>query len=592
MKLIPRINITDAISKKWRNSRYIVSSGKLLMIAMIIGVLGGLGAVLFHNALEYTTDLVIGKLSGFPEADLSGVIPLIPKWLFFLVPTVGGLLSGILVYTFAPEAEGHGTDAMIDSFHNKGGKVRTRVPFIKAIASIITIGTGGSAGYEGPTAQIGSGFGSIISKLLKVPEKMGRLLLLAGTAAGLGAIFRAPLGGALTSVEVIYKEDFESEGFLPCIVASVVAYATFMQVTGAVGALFDLPGLSYNHTYELVFFAIFGVLCAPVSWLFVKSFYFTIATFRKFKIPNHFKPAIGGLGVGLIAYICPQAIGGGWQYLHDAISGEFTILFLLVIAGLKIVTTSLTVGSGGSGGVFGPSLFIGGMLGGFFGYGLDFLFPHMISNPAAYVLVGMGAFFAGAANAPIASIIMVCEITGNYALLAPLMLASIIHIMLAKRWSIYKNQKANKFDSPAHQDEMNTDVLRSIQIGSIVPRQHQVVTVHQYEHLSELKWLIGETEVETYPVLDDNGRIVGLLSLHQLRQVILETSAQHLVIVEDMMTEVFSLRKSFDLHFASQIFLRSKHTELPVVDEEGNIQGLLKYQDILMAYDEYLDKLD
>ncbi len=575
------------LTRQWARSTYIKSSTQLLMIAIGVGFLGGLGAVVFYKGLHFFTEFV--------RDENHGLISILPSYLHFLIPAVGGLISGLLVYKLAPETEGHGTDAMIESFHNKGGKVRTRVPFVKAISSIITIGTGGSAGYEGPTAQIGSGMGSILSRLLKVPEKMGRLILLAGTAAGLGAIFRAPLGGALTSVEVIYKEDFESEGFLPCIVASVVAYATYTQITHSTDAIFDMHGLQVTRPVELIFFGLLGALCAPLSWFYTKAFYVTVEKFRSFNIPRHLKPALGGLGVGLIAYVFPEAIGGGWGYLEEIIHSHyatfFTISVLLLVGFFKIVTTCLTVGSGGSGGVFGPSLFIGGVLGGFYGFSLNLIFPHLIANPSAYVLVGMGAFFAGVANAPLASIIMVCEITGNYNLLAPLMFASIIHIMLSRKWSIYKNQRMNKFESPVHKNELNTDVLRSITISNIMSPQQQITFVKQGDDLSVLRTLLEETDVEIYPVIGEaeegkDGLVVGLLGMNELRKVILETSAAHLVIVEDMMTPLYALGMGMDLHGASQIFLRSKQSQLPVLDDQKKVIGLIRYQDIIQAYDE------
>ncbi len=540
----------------------------------------------FHHGLDWAKNHIVGGLSSLEDIKNHWASP----WLFFLVPTVGGLLSGLLVYSLAPETEGHGTDAMIDNFHNKGGKVRTRVPFVKAITSILTIATGGSAGYEGPTAQIGAGIGSILSRAARIPLKMRRLLLLSGTAAGLGAIFRAPLGGALTSVEVIYKEDFESEGFLPCIVASVVAYATFTQITHAAGAIFKIPEMAFTNPSELILFGILGVVCAPVSKIFVEVFYFCVNHFKKLNIKPHFKPAIGGLGVGLIAYICPQAIGGGWMHLESAINGEFAISVLIMIAGFKIVTTSLTVGSGGSGGVFGPSLFIGGMLGAAYGYGMEAIFPEAITNPSAYVLVGMGAFFAGIANAPIASIIMVCEITGNYKLLAPLMFASIIHLTLSRKWSIYKNQLLNKFESPVHKEDLNTDVLQSIAVSSILDPESKIEFVHINDSIYDIKKFLEETEVDVFPVLSQEEKLVGLLGMNQLRKVVLQTSTYNLVIVEDMMTPLYTLAPELDLHQASQIFLRSNQIELPVVDENQQVLGMLKYQDIIQAYDNVAGK--
>jgi len=570
-----------------KNKVRLNASGKLIFLSILIGIIGGLGAALFYSGLSWTENLVLNNIAGFREghgqSDLGGKIPL---YFFFLVPALGGLIAGFITYTWAPETAGQGTDSMIASFHRTKGQIRTRVPFLKALTSIITIGSGGSAGYEGPTAQIGSGLGSIVAQLFKVPEKMSKLLLLAGTAAGLGAIFRAPLGGALSAVEMIYKEDFESDGFLPCILASVVAFAIFSLIHPDAGAIFSIPAIPRPGMVELVFFAGLGIACAPLSRLFVAIFFTMARKFGRLNIPRPLKPALGGLGVGLLSFLCPQIVGGGWWALEDAMNGHFTWTILVSILLFKMLATSLTVGSGGSGGLFGPSLFIGGFIGAAYGFGMELLFPQYISHPQAYVLVGMGAFFAGVAKAPIASMLMVCEVTGHYNLLAPLMISSVLHVFLSQNWGIYKNQKLNKFESPVHRDEMNTDILESVTVQSILPRGQKPVSIQVNQTLGEIAYLLQETSHDVFPVLSEDNKLIGLVGLNDLRKCILQKEAANLVIVEDLMSPTHALTLDMDLHEAALSFLRSGHAELPVQDDQGNLVGLLRLRALAHTYDQ------
>lgn len=575
-----------------RRVRLINSQGPVLLLSALIGVVGGLGAVGFHGLLHYCQNFILGTISGLALFGGSPEEALIPRWLFFIVPAMGGLVSGYIVYKFAPETQGHGTDAMINTFHNKGGRVRKRVAPIKAITSILTISTGGSAGYEGPVAQIGSSLGALFSRAFRISTRYRRNLTLAGTAAGLGAIFKAPLGGALTSVEVLYKEDFESDAFLSSIIASVVGYATYAGFMGY-APFFNqfgyFPEFIAENPIELIFYALFGVICAPLSLYYVRCFYFIRDYFRKIDILPWLKPAIGGLGVGLLFYIQPNIIAGGWQFLVECIRSpqpSYTFaLMLLSIALLKIIATSLTVGSGGSGGIFGPSLFIGGMIGGAFGVLFDLLFPTLITHPGAFMIVGMGAFFSGAANAPIASVVMVCELTGNYNLLAPLMLAAVIHVYLARRWSIYESQVLNKFHSNAHKAEINIDVLRGVLVQDVLNPHTPIVRIHPEDTLKQLEHFMSQTDEDLFIVENNEGKMVGILDVHAIRKAIFDQSVSSLVIVEDMMEAPKYLGQSMDLHAASQYFLKTGISQLPVVNHQKEVVSTLRHADVIKSYD-------
>ncbi|NOY13137.1 MAG: chloride channel protein, partial [Deltaproteobacteria bacterium] len=433
---------------------------RLLILAVLVGIVAGSGAVFFYFATNSVEHLMLGKIGNFhpplegtPESSFTQVINGLSapyRWFLFLIPAFGGLISGWLVYTYAPEAEGHGTDGALEAFHRKNGVIRGRVPIIKTVASIVTIGTGGSAGREGPIAQIGAGFGSFVATRLGLSSADRRILLLAGIAGGIGATFRSPLGGALFAVEVLYRDpEFEHEGLIPCIISSIIAYSLFGSATGW-KPLLATPHFQFNHPGELLLYLALGISCALLGVVYVKTFYGLRDLFRKLPLPNWQKPAIGGLGLGLLALFIPQVLGSGYGLVQAALYGKMALWVMLVIALAKILATSLTISSGGSGGVFAPSLVIGAMLGGAFGASAETLFPLLTQDPRAYVLVGMAGFFAGVANAPIATLIMVSELTGNYSLLAPLMLVCVVAMLVMRKNTIYEKQVARRFDSPAH----------------------------------------------------------------------------------------------------------------------------------------------
>lgn len=409
---------------------------KWILFGIIVGIIGGLGAVLFYHLLNFFSLIFLENLSK------------LNPWLILFIPAIGGLIVGPIIYLLAPEAEGHGTDAVIAAYHRYWGTIRARVPLIKTLASSITIGSGGSAGREGPIAQIGAGFGSILAKALNLEIQDRKIILAAGVAAGIGSIFKAPIGAAIFAIEVLYKRDFEVEAFIPAIIASVVGYSVFSTITGW-EIMFKTQPYIFHEPLELPFFGILGVVCAFTAILYIKIFYgLRDNFFKKISIPNMFKPAIGGLLLGITAFWFPQILGMGYNHIQTAILGGLPLTVMLILVITKILATSFTISSGGSGGVFAPSLFIGAMLGGALGQIFYLLFPEIVTQPTAFTLVGMAAFFAAAAKVPVASVIMVSEMTGGYSLLVPLMLASAISYTLSGESTIYENQLERREFTP------------------------------------------------------------------------------------------------------------------------------------------------
>ena len=587
-KLIP--DLSKALGK-YRFFRWIVYGAA-------IGALSALAAGIVFFLLEWTKFFALEYLAGYAIAKPAGehLVPFTAAtsfnpWLLALLPAIGALFSGLIVYTWAPEAEGHGTDAFIDAFHNKQGYVRTRVPFIKGIASVITLATGGSAGREGPIAQIGSGIGSLLGRILKLNIRERRLMLLAGCAGGLGAIFRAPLGGALTAVEVLYREDLETEGVVLCIISSSVSYAIFASIFGH-QPIFAIPPIQFSSALELFLYAILGLVCVPFGYIYVKVFYgLRDHFFRKLPIRRELIPACGGILVGLIALWQPQILSGGYGTIQKALMGELPVVLMFTLAFLKIAATSFTISSGGSGGVFGPSLFIGAMLGGAVGQLAHAWFPGIVSSPGAFALVGMAAFFAGVAKAPIGALLMVCEMTAGYKLIVPIMFTSVVAILLSQRWSLYEKQVLNKFHSPAHQSDRVIDILQDLSVKDVHNPDAPVTILPEDMTFGQMRRLITNSRESFFPVVDDNFHLTGILSIRETRRVLFEESILDLLILRDLVLPPVSLAPDESLSEALLKFLETGFGRIPIEDKEIGVIGMLGIDDLLARYNQELQRL-
>ena len=434
---------------------------RLLLDSIILGVVGGLSAQLFTWMLHLSNELFMVKLAGYippglPEEGgvLVQTVGAHGLWLVPIATTLGGLIAGVLVYSLAPEAEGHGTDTAVKAFHRAGGFIRARVAPLKMLASAITIGSGGAAGREGPTALISAGVGSIYGTVTKRSDEERRTLLLIGMASGLSAIFRSPIGTAFFAVEVLYSGmEFDAWVLLYTMLGSIVAYTVNGLFVGW-KPLFNVPtNITAPDFTGYLWYAALGVIAGLVGILLPEIFYKVRDLFKKIPLPPHIKPAIGGLGVGLMALALPQILGGGYGWIQEAIDGKLTLALLATLMLAKILALALTISSGGSGGVFAPGLFVGAMLGGV----IAKLFHQ---TDAAFVIVGMAAIFAGAARVPIATLLMVTEMTGGYQLLVPAALAITVSYVVQKEFSVrfkyptlYEGQVEGRPDSPAHQVE-------------------------------------------------------------------------------------------------------------------------------------------
>ena len=456
----PAAPAQEEAETRWDSS----TTYRLIGVCVVVGLLGGVSALAFDAAVSFAQKYLLEGLTGYipPKVGVLNPIAAVPemlsRWWIPVATTLGGLLSGVLVYSLAPEAEGHGTDAAIAAYHRKGGMVRDRVPFVKAIASALTIGSGGVAGKEGPTAQISVGLGSIIGRHFKMRGRNRRIILLAAMSAGLAAVFRAPLGMAIFGVEILYSGMiFESEALIYTVISAVTAYALHGFVAGW-SPIFEIPtGLTFHKPETLIVFAVLGIAAGLFGSILPTIFYGIRDLFSRLPGPPHVKPAIGGLCVGLIAMAFPAILGTGYGWVELAMAGKLSLLTIALLFVLKGPAMGLTIGSGGSGGVFAPTVVIGAMLGGVFGMVLNQTFPVLELSVASTVLVGMAATFAGAARTPISTLIMVAEMTGGYGLIVPAMLANILSFMVQRSvtsgWkypTLYESQVFAREDSPIH----------------------------------------------------------------------------------------------------------------------------------------------
>jgi CIC family chloride channel protein len=593
------------MEKSLKNLLDVHSMARPTMLAVVVGLVAGLGALVFYFAANFVEGYFLHHLAGYhpPEEGAKALahlgetaidsLHMDHRWFLFLIPVIGGLVSGFLVFKFAPETEGHGTDAVIDACHQKGGYIRGRVPLIKGIASVATIGTGGSAGREGPIAQIGAGFGSFLATRLGLSAADRRILLLAGMAGGIGATFRSPLGGALFAVEVLYRDpEFEHEGLVPCIISSIIAYSLFGAVTGW-QPLLDTPRFRFDHPRELILYLGLGILCALLGKFYVQVFYRTRDFFRRLRMPTMLKPALGGLLLGLLAMVVPQVLGSGYGLVQAALYGKIALWVMVVVAVAKILATSLTISSGGSGGVFAPSLVIGAMLGGAFGAAAVHFFPSVVQDPRAYVLVGMAGFFAGVANTPVATLIMVSELTGNYGLLAPLMLVCVVPMIVLRRNTIYENQVPSRIDSPAHLGEFVIDVLEGLKVSDLKDQGRNPTFIPEDLSLHEILQRIATADGAYYPVVNDQGAMTGIFSINDIRRILHEEIPPGLVLARDIaVARVVKIQTSDTLSKVLQKLSGRGLEEIPVVDEAepGKVLFMLSRRAVLSRYAAELER--
>ena len=497
---------------------------RALWLGALIGVVAGVGAILFFEAIDFSTRYILTELTGYaPPHPLGegGDEPSRPTrvWMLPIVVGLGALVSGILVYSLAPEAEGAGADQVIDAFHQRGGRMRLRVIPVKLVASAITIGSGGAAGREGPAAQISGGIGSVLADLLGLDAVERRRALVAGMGAGVGAIFRAPLGGAMMAAEALYRDDFEADAILLSLISSIVAFAVY-------GAWYDYTpifggtaGFSFTNPQELPYYLALGIACGLLGILYARGLEGARVLFARLTGPRWVKPAIGGVLVGGIAMFAPEAIHIGYGWVQRSLTPDevmdFSWWLIIALPLLRILAGVLTVGSGAAGGIFAPGMVAGGMLGALF-WRLFHDLPGFPAEPAPLVIIGMIAVFGSIAHAPLAMMLMVGEMTGNLSLLAPAMVAVAVATLLVGNTTIYRSQVPTRADSMAHRHRFAFPLLDALPAQRAVVR---LATVRDTATVADALASLERRGSTEGVVVDEGGRLVGEITSEELRAV-------------------------------------------------------------------------
>jgi H+/Cl- antiporter ClcA len=450
---------------------------KWLVLGALIGLVAGLAAIAFIVAIEYSSKLLLEGLGGYEpplpvgEGNRLAAGEFTRPWAVPLVVGLGGLISGILVFRFAPEAEGHGTDAAIAAIHHNPRAMRGRATVVKLLASAATIGSGGSAGREGPTAQISAGFGSLLARRLDLSPHDARIAVTVGVGAGIGAIFRAPLGGAVLGTEILYRDDLEPDALLPSLVASIVGFSVFGAAEGFTPIFGTLDTPQFDHPVQLVYYALLGIAAGVVARLYARGFYATTALAKRLPGSAMLKPAVAGVLVGLIGLAFPESLATGYGWLQRGMSdglSDVALWVILLLPFVKIATTSLSIGSGGSGGIFGPGMVIGGFVGLGVWRVLHDIAPGMPDLPAPFIVVGMIACFGSVAHAPLGLMLMVAEMTGSLALLPPAMIAIGLASVVVRDHSIYESQLRSRADAPGHRARFGLPLLGSTPVREVM----------------------------------------------------------------------------------------------------------------------------
>lgn len=564
---------------------------RLFALGIVVGVLGGLAAAGLEWGIHVGTPALIGRFATIAGA-ASPTFQF--DWRLIVLPLAGCLLSGIIIRLFCRESLGvHGTDALTRSFHRQMGDMPLKAPLIKGATSVGVIASGGSAGPEGPIAALGSALGSAVGRLFKATPHERRILLVAGCAAGVGAIFQCPLGGALFATSLLYsEEEFEGAAMVPSFVASVIAYTVFISV----GEGFDKVGvgtllegtdkLAFSSATELIPYVVLAFLCSFGAILFSVSLK-TIEerVLPKSPLPRWAMPGIGGLLTGVIACALPQVMDSQYAFIQSAIDGQFhqgnavvtiTQIGLPVLAGLflavaiaKCFATALTIGSGSAGGVLGPSVFIGGAIGAFLGAVVDAMFPGMFSEDLrkALIPVGMGGVLAVTMRTPLAAIVMVMEMTGSYGLIVPLMVVCMTAYVIGRRFGLNHEQVRTHAESPAHAGDAIVHLLESWHVRELM----EPIWENTVRPETTLPEMVERIRPGTRPVfaVEQDGNLLGVVSVPDIRKFMEDPALANFVIAADMMTvDLHTVDEESEVYLALDLFRRSHHQVLPVLSHE------------------------
>ncbi len=565
-----------------------------LLLAIVTGILAGFGGILFYKMIQLVEQIMFHSPAGF--FGLTNLINL-HGWQRYLIipiiPAVGGMIVGWITMKLAPDASGEGVPMVIENVAKKGGILSPFLAVTKLVTSAISIGSGGAGGREGPVIAIGGAIGSSVGQVFRLNEEQMKSLVGCGAAAGLAAVFNAPIGGALFAMEVVIGS-LNMQTFSPIIISSV--FGTFVSRT-ILGnkPVFVIPTFSLRSGWELIFYIILGIFAGFIGIYFVKLFYATEEFFENKKFPVHnriLKPAIGGLIVGIIGIYFPEVFGYTYQGVDASLYSRDSFMILAALLLLKPIATSVTLGSGGSGGTLAPSLFIGAMAGGAFGNIVNLLVPGIAAPPGAYALVGMAAVTGSVVQAPLAAAILVFEMTDKYETILPILLAVVAATVISKKYmngSIYTIRlklKGQFLDVYGH----DVNILRSLSVKDVM--KPQLVAASESTRLADLVDMIPESNTTVFPVIRHDGTLSGTISYGDIRQALTDESVKDLLgilVVKDILNPTkMTVMEDQDLSSAMKLMLDAGVPSIPVIREGNQLAGMLYLTDANQAYEKKL----
>jgi CIC family chloride channel protein len=560
----------------------------LIMLSVVVGLVTSFGAMAFKFLIEHFNQLFFGLTdqvltTGLGFAHWGGY-----KWWLPVIPALGGLLVGPIVFKYAREAKGHGVPEVMNAVARLGGIIRPRVAAAKTVASAICIGSGGSAGREGPIVQIGSAFGSTVGQMFRMSGDRVKILVGCGAAAGISAVVNAPIAGVIFSLEIILG-DFAIKTFAPVILSSVVSSVVTRSFLGNYPA-FEVPSYTLVSAWEIPLYVAMGVLLGAVAVLFTRTLDYFETVFDKLRFPNWTKPALGGLLLGCLAIFYPQVLADGYQTIHLTLYGNLPLALMALLVIGKIVATSLTLGSGSSGGIFAPSLFIGAVAGGSYGVLVNQLFPSVTATPGAYALVGMAGLVAGATHAPITALLIIFEMTSDYRIILPLMVTVVFAALVAGRLfkhSIYTVKLAKR--GIELRGGRDIAVLRSHTVAEVMDSRFE--TIPAATTLQEIFRIIERSRESYFVVVNRHGDMQGILSFQDIRNLLTQHTLDYLVIAQDLVIpDTVVLTTDENLETAYQLFGQRGFVLLPVVAsaDSRRVVGVLRREDLIDYYNKRL----
>ena len=552
----------------------------LLFLGGLIGLCSGLGSEFFRWLILFLKEMFF-----YGRFEILSIAPSVPWYFLPLIPMAGGLIIGPLSHFFPTEAKGHGVPEVMQSIALKNGIIKPRTILLRTFASAVCIGSGGSAGREGPIVQIGSSIGSALGQLFNMSAERIKILVGCGAAGGIAATFNAPLAGVIFSMEIILGV-FSISTFTPIVISSVTATVVSHAFHGNTPA-FIVPSYQIVSYWEIIFYIILGLLSGLIAQLYIVTLYWSEDYFEK-KINIHpvLKPALGGLLIGCLAIFLPQIMGNGYEVMDMALNGQMVWYITFILIFMKIIATSITLGSGGSGGVFAPSLFIGAMLGGTFGSLVHFIFPDITATKGAYALVGMGSVIAAAAHAPITNILILFELTNDYKIILPIMASCIIATSVVRylsKDSIYTLKLRRRGINIQQGREVS--IMGSIKVGDVMDRK--VETILETTPFKRILAIFSKSTNSYFPVVNSKHKMVAILSFSDIREVMFEEGLKDLVVAKDLAaTDVISLSPKDNLNKALEKFVAIDVAQLPVVDSKNQdrVIGMLSRGDLISAY--------